>query len=263
MRCFIDAVGLVAPGLQGWEKSRAILAGDAAYQADAIAPFSPQMLPVNERRRITPTIRIALQAATEALDAAGIAAQDLLSVFASSNGDLDISDRICAALAAPGRPVSPTDFHNSVHNAPAGYWAIGNACRQASTSVSAGRASFAAGLLEAVSQSVCDARPVLLVCYELPVPAALSALWRVDQPFAVGLLLNNRQSANCLGQLQLKLTRSAHTVSESQHEALRLLLQGNSAAQCLPLLELVAREAGGHCILPYVNGTGARLEFSC
>ena len=263
MRCFIDAVGLVAPGLPGWEKSRAILAGDAPCQVEPVTPFSPQMLPVNERRRITPTIRIALQAATEALDTAGIAAHELLSVFASSNGDLDISDRICAALASPGRPVSPTDFHNSVHNAPAGYWAIGNACRRASTSVSAGRASFAAGLLEAVTQSVCDARPVLLVCYELPVPAALSALWRVDQPFAVGLLLHNRQSASCLGELQLQLIRGVHTVSVSAQVALGSLLGNNSAAQCLPLLELVARRAGGHCILPYVNGAGMRIEFTC
>ncbi|MET0042628.1 MAG: beta-ketoacyl synthase chain length factor, partial [Candidatus Thiodiazotropha sp. 6PLUC3] len=80
------------------------------------------------------TIKIALQAAEEALrdysDSEGV-----LSVFSSSEGDLDIIDQICLALSQEDRPVSPTQFHNSVHNAPAGYWSIGSGSHQGSTSL--------------------------------------------------------------------------------------------------------------------------------
>ena len=48
--------------------------------------------------------------------------------------------------------ISPTRFHNSVHNAAAGYWTIGAGCMQATTALSAYDATFAEGLLEALAQ---------------------------------------------------------------------------------------------------------------
>src|SRR3546814_3937116 len=42
-------------------------------------------------------------------------AGDLATVFAGSDADMAILQRISAALATPERIVSPTDFHNSVH----------------------------------------------------------------------------------------------------------------------------------------------------
>ena len=114
MRGYLQSVSIVGPGLPGWPASRGVLAGSSDYQPEPIARFKPDILPANERRRITPTIRIAMQAATEAMAATPFQPQDTASVFVSSNGDLDISDRICAALTMPARPVSPTDFHHSV-----------------------------------------------------------------------------------------------------------------------------------------------------
>lgn len=262
MQVYLESLSVIAPGLAGWDKSRAILAGDSEYQAGPLPPFSPELLPVNERRRITPTIRIALQAATEALQARNHAANELRSVFSSNNGDLDISDRICSALCLPEFPVSPTDFHNSVHNAPAGYWAIGSQCHLPSTSISGGRASFVAGLLEAVTQALCCPQPVLLVCYELPTPDSLSGLWKVDQPFAVSMLVQKSQSPTSLGTLSLQLTDAGDTGIEIRNPALHSLLNGNSAAQSLPLLETIAIGKADSCRIPYLDNRHLMVEFS-
>src|SRR3546814_10360262 len=81
-------------------------------------------------------------------------AGDLATVFAGSDADMAILQRISAALATPERIVSPTDFHNSVHNAAAGYWGIGTGSRAPSTTLAGYDASFALGLLEAGLQVV-------------------------------------------------------------------------------------------------------------
>ena len=64
-----------------------------------------------------------------------------------------ITDYMSETLAGDDpASISPTRFHNSVHNAAAGYWTIGAHCMQAATAISAYDASFAEGLLEALMQ---------------------------------------------------------------------------------------------------------------
>ena len=48
--------------------------------------------------------------------------------------------------------ISPTRFHNSVHNAAAGYWGIATGATAAANALCAYDASFGAGLLEALTQ---------------------------------------------------------------------------------------------------------------
>src|SRR3546814_17607171 len=86
------------------------------------------------------------------LTAAGRDPASLPSVFASTHGDLPIMDYMCATLTGEPRSISPTKFHNSVHNAAAGYWTIGSGCMHASTEVSAFDASFAQGLADELAQ---------------------------------------------------------------------------------------------------------------
>lgn len=262
MRLFLESLGVAAPGLDGWTDSCPILAGRAPFHVQPLAPFHPEILPANERRRVTPTIRLALQVASEALRTAGVAAHDCLTVFASSNGDLDIVDRICTALAQQGRPVSPTDFHNSVHNAAAGYWAIGNACRLPSTSISAGSVSFAAGLLEAATLAADADQPVLLVCYELSAPAPLAELCPIAHPCAVSLLLYSQRRGAGLGELTLRITESAQPITPLVNQGLAPLLAGNSAARCLPLLEILARGVTQPCRMAYNPGSDLLIDFT-
>jgi hypothetical protein len=236
----VDGIGLLGPGLPGWAASRAVLAGDAPYVAADMPKPVTDLLPPAERRRCGETARLALAIGTEALAASGAAAADVASVFTSSSGNGEVVHQICESLAAPERDVSPTRFHNSVHNAPAGYWSIATGARGPSTSLCAHESSFTAGLLEAAVQAHCEALRVLLVAYDMPHPFPLSVVAPVSAPFGVALLLAPQRSDASLARLAIRLAdAAADTVMPDA--ALEALRRGNSAARALPLLAAAAR----------------------
>ena len=91
---------------------------------------------------------------------------------------LAISLRYSAAffLASAPLTLSPTRFHNSVHNAAAGYWTIGANAMAPATAISALQGSFGQGLLESMVQLATGSDAVLLVAYDSTAtgPLALS-----------------------------------------------------------------------------------------
>ena len=97
-------------------------------------------------------VKLALAAGLEATRQAGADPAQLPAIFTSSGGDGQNCHEICQALASAERQLSPTRFHNSVHNAAAGYWSIATGATPASNALCAYDASFAAGLLEALTQ---------------------------------------------------------------------------------------------------------------
>ena len=158
----IESIGFWADGLPSWQAAREFVATGASPETAPAKP-SPQLLPPNERRRAPESVAVALDVALAACEAAGRDPATLPSVFASTHGDLSITDY---KLAHDPRAISPTKFHNSVHNAAAGYWTIGAHCMRAATAISAYDASFAEGLLEAMMQLHAGADAVLLVGYD-------------------------------------------------------------------------------------------------
>ena len=120
----IAGIGLVGPGLAGWSAGRETLAGRAPYTPSPTRLPAPEALPATERRRAGKCVKLALATGLEAVEAAGIAPARLTAIFASSSGDGENCHAICETLASDDRLISPTRFHNSVHNAPAGYWSI-------------------------------------------------------------------------------------------------------------------------------------------
>ncbi len=58
--------------------------------------------------------------AAAAIAGSGRPAADLPCVFVSAHGDLSINDYACSTLATDPSVLSPTRFHNSVHNAAGG-----------------------------------------------------------------------------------------------------------------------------------------------
>ena len=249
MRLFVSAVGVVAPGMEGWEQAREVLSGRAVWQSQPLGAFKPALLPANERRRTTHLIKLALHTAEDALRDYDGRAAELASVFASSEGDAEIADRICRALLLPDRPVSPTQFHNSVHNAAAGYWAIASGSQRFSTSIAAGPATFAHGLLEAASVAVLEQQDVMLLAYDFPLPPPLYGRGLAREPFGVALILSPHAGPRCRSQLTLSLASGAapaHTAEMPWHE----LVDANPAAASLPLLSLLAANEQGQLHLP-------------
>lgn len=99
MRVFVQGVGILGPGLAGWETSRAVLANAVRYEPAPVAPPASALLPPAERRRTGTTVKLALEVGREAVANAGRTAADLATVFASSGGDGDNLHQICETLA--------------------------------------------------------------------------------------------------------------------------------------------------------------------
>lgn len=250
---YVESVGLAGPGLENWAAAAPVLAGAAPYAPAELAPYSPALLPPNERRRATPAIRIAFRTSEDALSRTTLPASGLATVFTSSEGDTEVVHRINHALAQPARTISPTDFHNSVHNAAAGYWSIAVGSTLPSTSLAAFDASFAAGLTEAAAQALGDDLDVLLTAYDMRMPQPLAAKRPIDEPFAVALVLTPRRTERSLASLALAETQEpVTTLGDAGLERLR---RANPAARALPLLQLLARRESGAAHLPAGSST--------
>ena len=251
----IEGLGFWCSGLPSWDAARAFVA-DGERPADAPARPSPQLLAPNERRRAPDTVAVALDVALAACQAAGREPASLASVFASTHGDLGITDYMCATLASAPQTVSPTRFHNSVHNAAAGYWTIGAGCTRAATALSAFDASFAQGLVEAIAQ-LGEQEAVLLVGYDGQSDGPLRSV-DVSDGLLGGALVLSRQVRP--GAQRLRGTLVDAEVAPPSG-ALATLAGGNAMAPMLPLFEALAR--GDHLALLHAGpGRALRLELS-
>src|SRR5262249_49261348 len=128
-----------------WPEALALLQGRSTYTFQPTMLPVPERLPPAERRRVGRVVKLALAVGLEATASAGTDPAVLPSVFASSVGDGNNCHEICQALSLEERLISPTRFHNSVHNAAAGYWSIATGSQVASNAICAFDASFAAG----------------------------------------------------------------------------------------------------------------------
>jgi hypothetical protein len=239
VRAYVDGIGLLAPGLASWRAARPVLAGRARYAPGEMPRPSAELLPPAERRRCGDLVKLALHVGAEALAPGGAGADDLATVFTCATGNGEVLHQLCETLAGSARDVSPTRFHNSVHNAAAGYWSIATGARAPSTSLCAHQGSFAAGLAEAVMQARAERRPVLLVAYDLPPPPPLAAVVPCTVPCGLALLLAPEAGAASLGAIDLGLRREGAetTLADPGLERLRT---GNAAGRGLPILAALA-----------------------
>lgn len=255
----IAGIGVLGPGLDGWEAARALLAADTPFAIAQMRNPAPAILPSAERRRASVAIRLALEVAQQAVTHAGRDAAGLGCIFTSCDGDGDTIHAVCTALTEPDYPVSPTRFSNSVHNAPAGYWSIAAHVREPSTSLCGFEQSFAVGLIEAATQVAVDAREVLLVASDVPLPPPLAALHPTHHAFGAGLVLTPAGAAAPLGTLHIDLApeRAPTVWPAAVPEALRR----NPSAQVLPLLAAIARGRAARLSVDYGPSGALRVEY--
>ena len=186
----IAGVGVCGAGLRDWTQATTVLDGTAAFEDREVEKFDLACLPPIERRRANETSRLAIAAALQAVEHMSVAGRERLpTVFSSADGDTDVLAHLLARLAASEIMLSPTLFHNSVFNAPAGYWSLGCRAQSPSTTVCAGPASFAVGLCEAGAKVLAAEEPVLYVAYDMAFPEALKSLGSTARAFACALLL--------------------------------------------------------------------------
>jgi hypothetical protein len=254
----VEGVGLVGPGLASWREARAILCGRSDWSPAPTVIPSPEALPPTERRRAGKTVRLALAAGFAAAAEAGRAPRDLVAVFASSTGDGDNLHAICEALASDDRLISPTRFHNSVHNAPVGYWGIATGAMHAADSLAAFDGSLGAALLEAMARIAAEpAQPVLVVAYDAPYPEPLNAVRPIVDAFAMALVL----AAPAQGP-SICVTTVHEPPTALSHPGLDRIRAGIPAARGLPILERLARGEPGRVVIDYLDGLALAVEVT-
>jgi len=256
MRCGIAGIGLLAPGLPGWSVSRAVLAGEAPWCPAPVVPPPPAGLAPTERRRTGAAVRLALAVAAEAAASSGLESASLETVFASSNGDGAVVGSILETLATPGGAISPTQFHNSVHNAAAGYWGIAVGSGRASVSLGGHDDTVATGLMQAVAAVVARGVPVLLCAYDAPLTAPLDRKRPTADLFGAALVLVPLP-AEADGRAVLSVELAPDMPGDAEPAcagAFAPLMAGNPAARMLPLLTALAGGGAARIGLPLIDG---------
>lgn len=241
MEVYVEAIGLVAPGLEGWQSAQEVLNGKKPWQIQPLDKYKPHSLPANERRRATDLVRTSFRV-LEDLESQhpDLDLSQYASVFASSGGDYPIIDRICQTLREKDRLISPTVFHNSVHNSASGYWSIAKGAKKPSTSLSAYDCSFGAGLLEAIGFCLIDDYPTLFTCYDIKPPEPLFFKRDIPLPFATALTLQKTQSENSVAKLDVnrtEITEITNCIGD-----LKTLQFSNPAARGLPLMVALSKK---------------------
>lgn len=264
----IRGIGIFAPGLKGMKEAAPVLKGLVPWQNESIKLPSPDLLPPNERRRSSDTVRLALAVSQEAIQSSGLDPKEMLAVFASSDGDGKITQQLCEAFWDPNGAVSPTRFGNSVHNAPAGYYSISVGSMKPSTSISSGDFTFLSGLLEATLLAETEKLPVLLSAYDIPFPEPLQKINPVSMMFGVSLTLEALDSLQEKsvpqslkeGQAVLSIV-SLHSEKEPTPGSLpeEIEKSGNRIVRSAPLFKALASPGEHTVVLPFEHGNRVEL----
>lgn len=255
LRVWVEGIGLWSPQLSDFAALRSVLDGSMPAPPSARPPAAS--LPPNERRRAPESVLLAIEVADQAVAMSSRDAATLACVFASSHGDQQITDYMCATLAQTPAELSPIRFHNSVHNAPVGYWTIAHHCHAPSTSVAAQRTTFGAGLLEAVCQVLAEQRAVLLTCSDTAGCGPLREVTGCEQSFGCALILAPAAGPSSIAVLELQmLDEHADT---SLPEPLAGWRRGNPSATSLALLALLS-QGSGRCRLAASPTLGMQID---
>ncbi|MBR0644592.1 beta-ketoacyl synthase chain length factor [Plastoroseomonas hellenica] len=239
IRLSVLGVAVLAPGLPGWAASRAVLAGAMPWQDAPLTPPPPMLLPPTERRRTSTAVRLALAVAAEAAETSGMPPESLDTLFASSNGDGQVIGSILEALHETEVAISPTQFHNSVHNAAAGYWGIAVGSARPSVSTGGHDQVFASGLLQAAARVSATGEPLLLCVSDAPLPPPLHAKRPTGCAFGLALVLAPDGAPGAMARLGLAY-QPEPTTEPPLPEGLAALRAANASARGLPLLAALA-----------------------
>ena len=249
----VDVVGIGAwgPGFNNWAELQALLTNPASAELDWAAQTpKPEIIPANERRRAPLPVRAAVEVSWQALQQSGLASSNVACVFGSGLGDTEITDYMCRVLTTPEKQLSPTKFHNSVHNAAAGYWTISSGCMKAANSIAAYQNTAGLALLEAMIQCDQHQEPVLVTLFDTPAHDAYRQIFACEQGFAAAILLVPAGTAAApLARLVMEDESGAEaTVPALPYAQLDQLYRDNPAAKLLGLLQQLATQQAGQAV---------------
>ncbi|MGI9326427.1 MAG: beta-ketoacyl synthase chain length factor [Pseudomonadales bacterium] len=252
---------------------------DPSHNLDAaFAAPKPESIPAKERRRAGLMINLAVEVAHQACEQAQLNKALVPSVFTSAMGDTAITDYMCRKLSGTEKLLSPTKFHNSVHNAPSGYWTISAQNRAPSSFVGGFEQSFGAALLEASSQACANATPVLLVASDIATGVPFEDILPVSETLGIALVVAPvaldlgpfQTAANVEVQATAPVFELRYNTgngirarsSQPLHPELVSRAEANPMGCALGLLERLQTSGAARSNLSFAAAPGALLELS-
>ena len=141
LHAYLRGIGLWTPrypSFQAW-----VAAGSPEPQLtdeDSSADARPaaELLHPRLRRRTSVLTRASVTALEAAAKQGGVGLDQLRFVLVSSFGEIETTVELLEQLGVPQGPVSPTKFHNSVHNTATGYMSIASGNHRESTALAGG-----------------------------------------------------------------------------------------------------------------------------
>ena len=169
---------------------------------------------------------------------------------------------MCKVLATENMQLSPTKFHNSVHNAAAGYWTISTGCMKAANSVAGFNESVSLTLLEAITQCVNENIPVLLTFYDAPASEMLKPLLKNEQAFAASFIIEPFDEESTTTQLSIKVSdESCNWPKIELCESLQKTYTENPVARVLALLNAFATATSPPFSIPLSDSSSLQLDI--
>jgi Beta-ketoacyl synthase, N-terminal domain len=145
----ITGVSIIFPGVTNLREFKSFLnRSDYDIKNEELSIPSSELLPARMKRRMSPLTQMTIQSTSEArmnLDLPNT----VPFIFGSANGEINTIGRVMQSILDPEDMVSPTLFHNSVHNTAPGYWSIVSGLRDPSNTVSGGVLTTEYTLLDA------------------------------------------------------------------------------------------------------------------
>ena len=263
LRCQLLGLGAWGHGFQSAEQLLELIqSGDNARDHTFQKP-SPGLIPANERRRAPLPVRLAVAVSEQAAEQSGLAASELACVFGSGLSDTEITDYICRELNTAQKQLSPTKFHNSVHNAAAGYWTISTGCMKAANSIAAYHETVGLCFLEAMTQVEIERIPVLLTVFDTAAFGAYADLYEAREAFAAAFVIapepHSAERAP-LASIEAELVDEIAS-PEKLPESLQALFEQNPAAKSLSLFRALAAGPAAQAGLALAESLSLRLAF--
>ena len=256
----VVGLGLCAPGLPDRDAFATWLRdnGCTLPPGREAQPIAARMAPA-ERRRAPRSIRLALEAATQALGARDPAPVGM--VYCSAYGDMSNTGIILDTLAQTPTAVSPTRFTHSVHNAAPGHWSMAAGSHAPTSALACGRDGFGSALLTALLEVHARALPQLLVCCDAADAGALADAAPCAMDFAGALLLAPATESGCMALLRARVLPGAAMPTPPRDTRLHPWWSGNPAAAALPLIEACLAARAQDFTWPL--GSGTLLTLDC
>ena len=237
---YVRGVGLWTPGYDrplAWCQQKP----DPAVEKPAAALLEGPL-----RRRATPLTRMAVEVLEQATRQADCNPGSIPTVWATAHGEHTPAIKLLAMMQRGEGKLSPTHFHNSVHNTAGGYASIATGNVAPSSTLTGGSELVASALLETwclLESSGCDVALVLADEALQPPFERVDA----DTPLAIALLLSSQPERALAVLTQL---RRATIAAVPDHERFGRLY----VSAALPLLEQIVRGQSGSIALELASG---------